>query len=128
MPTYRVIEKSTGLTVYAYGADAPLEWAGMLFATHDHIEVVPLADGSVTVTTGFRLTKLEFLRRFTQAERVAIRTAAQQSMVLADYMAMIDLAQDIDLTDVDTSGGVRMLEQAGLIAAGRADEILSNGN
>jgi acyl-CoA synthetase (AMP-forming)/AMP-acid ligase II len=70
------------------------------------------------------LTKLEYLRRFTQAERIAIRAAAAQSPVLDDYMQLMELATEVDTSDTDTVTAVRMLEQAGLIAAGRADEIL----
>lgn len=40
MNTYRVILKSDGGEVYRYQADAPIEWQGMEFATHEHL-VVP---------------------------------------------------------------------------------------
>jgi hypothetical protein len=71
------------------------------------------------------LTKLEYLRRFTQDERVAIRNAAKVNAVLEDYMALLDLAQEINLDDPDTIAGVQMLEAAGLLNAGRAQEILA---
>lgn len=70
------------------------------------------------------LTKLEYLRRFTQEERIAIRAAAKQSAQLEDYLSMLELAQDVTLSDPDTQGAVQMLEHAGLIAPGRAAEIL----
>ena len=127
MTTYAVTDKSTGALAYQYQADAPIEWSGMEFATHDHtaqVEITPEGDIVGTVT-GRVMTKLEFLRRFTQAERVAIRTVAKSNVVLEDYMAMIDLAQEIDTADADTAAGVQMLEQVGLIAEGRAAEILA---
>ena len=65
------------------------------------------------------------LRRFTVEERVAIRSAAEQNAVLADYLQLMELAQDINTGDADTIAAVTMLEQAGLIAAGRAQEILN---
>lgn len=71
------------------------------------------------------LTKLEYLRRFNQDERIAIRSAAEASPQLQDYLAMMELAQDIDTEDADTIGAVTMLEQIGLIGAGRAAEILA---
>lgn len=37
MATYAVIRKSDGEQVYAYSAEAPIEWAGYEFATHDHV-------------------------------------------------------------------------------------------
>lgn len=72
-----------------------------------------------------QLTKLEYLRRFTQEERIGIRTAASQSPVLDDYLRLLELAEFINLDDSDTVGAVLMLEGAGLLAAGRAEEILS---
>jgi hypothetical protein len=72
------------------------------------------------------LTKLEYLRRFNQDERIAIRSAAEVSPQLQDYLAMMELAQDIDTDDADTIGAVTMLEQVGLIGAGRAAEILAS--
>lgn len=69
------------------------------------------------------VTKLEYLRRFTMEERITIRQAATQSPGLSDYLAMLELAQDINLDDADTIGAVSMLEGAGLIATGRAAEI-----
>ena len=70
------------------------------------------------------LTKLEYLRLFTQQERIAIRTAADQTPELFDYLEMLKLAEDINLDDPDTIGAVTLLELAGLIAPGRASEIL----
>jgi hypothetical protein len=71
------------------------------------------------------ITNLQFLDRFTSAERIAIRTAAQSNGEMADYLAMQAAADGIDLTDARTIGGVQALEAAGLIAAGRAAEILA---
>lgn len=127
MTTYLVTRKSDGQQVYGYNADAPIEWTGFEFATHDHaaqVEITP--DGDIEgQVTGRVMTKLEFLRRFTQDERVTIRTVAKTNAVLEDYMAMIDLAQEIDTSDADTKAGVQMLEAVGLLAAGRAQEILA---
>ena len=46
MSTYIVTRKSDGVEVYRYHADAPIEWGGMEFATHDHTAV---NEGSVVV-------------------------------------------------------------------------------
>lgn len=82
-------------------------------------------DGLVAAYLVTKLTKLEFLNRMTSAERIAIRAAAAQSPAIHDYMAMLDAAQDVDLTDPRTIGGVQALEAAGLIGEGRAAEILA---
>jgi len=70
-------------------------------------------------------TKLEYLRMFTGAERVAIRAAAKSNAVLEDYMALLAEASDVSLDDPDTITAVQMLEAVGLLAAGRAAEILA---
>lgn len=69
-----------------------------------------------------QLTKLQFLRLFTTAERIAIR--ASSDPVIVDFLQLLDLAQDVRLDDPDTVQGVHYLESEGLIAAGRAAEIL----
>ena len=71
------------------------------------------------------LSKLEYLRRFTSEERVTIRQAAKVTPVLEDYLAMLELADEINTGDADTIAAVNMLEQAGLIAPGRAAEVLA---
>ena len=37
MTIYAVIRKSDGQQVYEYQSDAPVEWHGMEFATHEHM-------------------------------------------------------------------------------------------
>lgn len=69
-----------------------------------------------------QLTKLQFLRRFTSAERIAIR--ASTNPVIIDFMTLLDLAQDVRLDDPDTVAGVNYLESLNLIGEGRAAEIL----
>ena len=71
------------------------------------------------------LSKLEYLRRFTAQERIAIRTVAKTDPVLEDFMVLMDLATEINLDDPDTVSGLHMLEAAGLLDQGRAAEILS---
>ena len=82
------------------------------------LNFVPLPEARV-------LTRRAYLGLFTQEERVAIRVAAGSSPELYDYLAMLELAEEIDLDDPDTVGAVNMLEMVGLIAAGRADEVLA---
>ena len=136
MPVYRVIDKTTRKTVYAYSADAACDFAEFPFATFDHIEEVNIAsDGSIAADVGTRITKLAFRNRFTQAEKVAIEIAAlddttkpmvvrAQSAALRSSQADILSATFIDLTRTDTRAGVQMLESAGLLASGRALVIL----
>jgi hypothetical protein len=81
--------------------------------------------GLVTSYLVTRITPFDFLSRFTQAERAAIRTAAAGNALIADYVAMVDAAPAVVLTDTLTIAGVNALESAGLIAQGRGAEILA---
>jgi len=71
------------------------------------------------------LHKVDFLRLFTQAERIAIRAAAKVNPVVEDYQAMLDAATLIRLSDPDIQEGIPDLEDAGLIGPGRAAQILA---
>jgi len=128
MSIYIVTAKATGAEIYRYSADAPIEWSGMQFADFDHTLEVE-APGTVTdvPVVAMTWTKLEYLRRFTQDERIAIRTAAKQVPQLEDYLALLELASEVRSDDPDIIAALTMLEGAGLLAAGRAQEIL-NGN
>ena len=70
------------------------------------------------------LTHLEFLRRFTSDERIAITQAGLSNTAIADYIKMLDVAKSINTTDSDVAAGVQSLEAAGVIDVGRAAEIL----
>jgi hypothetical protein len=72
-----------------------------------------------------RVEPFDFLNRFTQDERAMIRTASLGNGQLADYIAMVSAAKTVVLTDELTMTGVQALEAAGLIASGRAAEILA---
>lgn len=81
------------------------------------------------------VTKLAFRNRFTQQEKVAIEIAqldvaaapmAQraQAAALRASQADVQAGTYIDLDRADTRAGVQALEAAGLLAAGRALQIL----
>ena len=82
-----------------------------------------------------RITKLAFRNRFTKAEKAGIEFAAlddptapiaqrQQAAALRADLKDQEQATFIDLDDEDTRTGVLTLEMVGLIASGRAVEIL----
>lgn len=86
-------------------------------------------------TADRRITKLAFRNRFTKAEKTGIELAAlddptapiaqrQQAAALRADLKDQDQATFIDVDDQDTRTGVLTLEAVGLIAAGRAVEIL----
>ena len=123
MAEYIVTRKADGEEVLRYSAASPREVNGFDLVDYDHAEWTP--DAPVAAPVNRTLTKLEYLRRFTVEERVAIRAAAELNPVLADYLQLMELAQDINTGDADTIAAVTLLEQAGLIAAGRANEVLN---
>jgi len=77
-----------------------------------------------TLPGGNILTRLQFRNRFTQAEKVAIYTAAEQVIAIKVWLDDLMVVEFVDLTAPETIAGVQGLEQAGLLAAGRAHEIL----
>jgi hypothetical protein len=72
------------------------------------------------------LSPYDFLLLFTAAERVAILTAAQTNMQMADWLNMLNHVSFVHLDDPNTISGVEALEAAGLIGAGRAAQILAD--
>lgn len=91
---------------------------------------------SNTVSTSTRITVLAFRNRFTSAEKVAIELASldnpaatmeqrQLAASLRVFNADLAVASFVDVARSDTIAGVNMLEQYGIIAAGRAAQILS---
>lgn len=85
---------------------------------------------SAPVPASSRVSKIAFIHRFTDGEFVGVLTAAQQSMALASWVKKLDMVTpeadgtSLDLTDPQVIGGVKLLEQSGLIAVGRAAQIL----
>jgi len=71
------------------------------------------------------ITKRAFLKRITPEEFAMIKGAASQNATADYYWQMFMLSEEIDLLFEDTIGGLQMMESAGLLAAGRAAEILS---
>lgn len=131
---YIVTLKSDGTEVFRYDADAPIEWPGMEFATHEHAAFVPPPPPPPSPAIR-RITKLAFRNRFTQAEKATIELAAldnpsasigQRQMAASLRASMKDqeVAQYVDLERADTRAATQGLESAGLIGAGRALQIL----
>ena len=81
------------------------------------IEPVPIAP---------TLRRIDFMRRFTADERVAIRQSA--NAYVQDLHEMTMAADMLTLDDADLVAGVNLLESLGIIAVGRGAEVLSYGN
>lgn len=122
MTTFVVTRKSDGGEVFRYAAEAPTEW-GFGFDTHNHDPLVeaPVDPAQQPLRTW---DQTEFLRRLTQQERIAIRALARNNPVVEDYEALLKGTPRVRNDDPDVVGGLTMLEAAGVLAPGRAAEIL----
>ena len=83
----------------------------------------------------WQITRLAFRNRFTMVEKAGLEMAGlddpsapmaqrQQAAMLRAYLADVAAASFIDLQRPDTRAGVEQLEALGLLAEGRAAEIL----
>jgi len=70
------------------------------------------------------IAPLEFLLRFTAAERTAIRAAAAASPELADWIDQARFAREIELDAPTTAAGLNALVAAGLLTAERRAAVL----
>ena len=117
---YEVID-AQGAVVNNIILDNPATWLPPPgCSVRPYVAPTPQAPAAVAIVV---LTQLAFLRRFTAAERIAAR--ASSDPLIVDFLHLLDLAQDIRLDDPDTIAGVRYLETVGVLAAGRADVILT---
>lgn len=125
MPDFIVTRRSTGEVVYAYAAPEATDFTEFPFAQFNHTIKHTIEQPA----PAREISGVAYLRRFSQAERIAIRAAAAGSAVLDDYLKLLDatIAQGgiVNLDDPDTIAAVNLLEQAGLLAAGRAAEVLA---
>jgi hypothetical protein len=72
------------------------------------------------------ITKYAFSMRLTATERKAIRAAAKVDEDVEDFQELFNLAAFVDLDSQEgVANKLTMLEEAGLLDEGRADEILS---
>lgn len=71
------------------------------------------------------LTKLAFLRRIPAEKRIAIRAAAKADPILEDAMGLLDLAEDVSVTDPDTVQLVGYLQAQGFLTADEASGVLA---
>lgn len=95
------------------------------------------ADGVPSLQPATQVTRLAFRNRFTQAEKMMLEIASldnpagtlaqrQQAAALRVYLADVATSSFVDLSRPDTRNGVLQLESRGLLAAGRALQILDD--
>lgn len=81
-------------------------------------------DFSVVIPTVYTWTTLEFMRRFTSAERIAIRNKAQTDSNVDDFMDLMRRAPAIHSNDADVNSGLNYFVSLGLITSARKSVIL----
>lgn len=75
--------------------------------------------------TDVPISKLKFMKRFTAAEYTAIKSAAAANGDVDFFWQKFLTAQDIVFSDPELIAGLNTLEQFGILAPGRAAEILA---
>lgn len=93
--------------------------------TFDGVKAIKLTITDEDKVTSTRITRLEFLQRFTDGEMQAIVTASEKTPSLKTELLKWQTSDGVVLSDPETQSGVKALEIAGLIAAGRAVVILA---
>lgn len=109
---------------HPFKADSSHTWNGTAFVATDY-EFSEPPPPPIPVQSW---TELEFRRRFTQDERIAIEAAKTQSAELADFESLLQCAgrsgKLIYNTDPDLIAGLEALKNAGILTPARKAEIL----
>lgn len=89
------------------------------------MEVIFELPAASPVGQGRTLSHIDFMGRFTDSELVGIYTAAKSSVAVEIWLDKFKLAGNVNKDDARTISGLQALESAGLLAAGRAAQILA---
>jgi hypothetical protein len=84
------------------------------------------APDAVPVPAPRLLTHEQFIKRFTPTEWEAMTAAARASTAMDAWMRRFALASVVSLDDPATAAGVQALELAGILANGRAAEVMQD--
>lgn len=114
----------------------PYVIAGIGWTYSNGVFTPPVAAPAPDIATDMRITVLKFRERFTRDEKASIEMAAiddpsatmeqrRQAAALRSDLKDRAAASFIDLADKSTIDGVNEMEALGLLATGRANEILT---
>lgn len=95
---------------------AQAQAAGIDLALRKTLDEAPVAAGR-------SITQDEFVKRFTLAEIGGIYAAAPGNASLLAFVKRLEFSPSVDLDSDDVVNGLALLEQVGLIGAGRAAQI-----
>ena len=134
MQTYAYVQTDNSIHTVIQGPDGfdpaacyrgSLPGGKWLVAPHD-IEPHDTYDGKAFIQaprSASPMTKLEFMRRFSAEERIALRSSADP--VVKDFLMMFDLSEQVLIDDPELADGIRYFESLDLITKGRAAIILT---
>lgn len=80
----------------------------------------------IQVDRSKRITKLALRNRLTMAEKVLLEQVMSTNPTLKAWYRDYEASAFIDLARIETIQGLQYLEAAGLLSAGRANQILNN--
>jgi hypothetical protein len=78
----------------------------------------------IEINSSTLLTRLEFMRLFTDAELENVYMLAKTVIAIEIWLEKFKMALQVDLKDPDIIKGVNGLEAMGILAPGRAAEVL----
>lgn len=84
-----------------------------------------LVDVSIIPAQPVTISKIGFMNRFTNTELATILTVAKTNVGVEVFVKKLDLADTVTINGPDAIEGVNALESGGLLAIGRAAEILT---
>ncbi len=93
--------------------------------TVEAVRAFTWAYGEIVFSVPRRMTRKQFLDRFTAEEMAMIMAAASANPAITAWLTMFQSAELVDLSDASLQIGVAALGMAGLLAEGRAQEILA---
>ena len=70
------------------------------------------------------ITKLAFMNRFTMEELAAIYTAAKTEVMVEVFLDKLKIAEEVNLAEAQTIGGLQALAASGLLTEARVQEVL----
>ncbi len=119
MPVYIVRNRATKaeVTRYASAQPQPSVWPD---PDCEHVEFI-----DIPYVPERELSHLDIVRRMTPSEQAAVFLAAQQDIRVLVWLENFKLARDLNTHDPMLIEGLGALEQLGLLATGRALEILN---
>lgn len=70
------------------------------------------------------ISKLAFMNRFTMEELAAIYTASKTEVMVEVFLDKLKIAEEVNLADAQTIGGLQALAAGGLLTEARVQEVL----